>query len=244
MKYFNYYALILEMMKGKIDFEKHLGKIRKEDVIADLRKKGETLLDKSFIITNSTMEEENFAKLPQNVKDILDKYNGALNSRKVNEDLLKKMLDLKKSYPNVPMIYNFLMNTYGLLGDKEKQEQTIIETIEKFPNYFFSKTALCHYYLLNSLYDKIPAALDNKLEIYHYAPRKTNIYHVSEVRAFYSVIGSYYLYKDKTEHALLCYILLRDIDKAHPETRNLGEEIVMHELKKVLSSGKKNKRKK
>ncbi len=167
MRYFNTLDLIHDIITHNIDFDKHLKRIREEDVIKNLMKKKATMLNKDFIIAEKTMEEENFAKLPQNVKDELNKIISALKkltNKNLLENYLKILSKLKKDYPNVPVIYNIITSVYTLLGDKEKQYQTIIETRDKFPNYLFGKTALCEYYLQNHKENKIPDAFDNKLK--------------------------------------------------------------------------------
>ncbi len=87
MRYFNTLDLIHDIITHNIDFDKHLKRIRKEDVIKNLMKKKATMLNKDFIIVEKTMEEENFAKLPQNVKDELNKIISALK-KLTNKNLL------------------------------------------------------------------------------------------------------------------------------------------------------------
>jgi len=248
MKYFNTLDLIRDVITNNIDFDKHLKRIRKEEVIKNLRKKKATILNKDFIITEEAMEEENFAKLPQNVKDTINEIIGALK-KPANKDstkhCLKILLELKKNYPNVPVIYNLLTAVYTLLGDEERKKQTIIETRDKFPDYLFGKIVLCEHYLQNNMEDKIPDVLDNKLEIYLCAPRASGIYHASEVRSFYSVVGRYYAFKNMIDHALLCYFLLKEMDEHHPMTEVLGKYIVLQELKNIFErlKGEKSSRK-
>ena len=242
MRYFDSYDLIQDVVTHNIEFDKHLKRIRKEEVIKNLMKKKATMLNNDFIITNETIKEENFAKLPQTVKDKINKIVSAFKkpmNKNLMENYLKILSELKKNYPDVPVIYNLLTSAYTLLRDEEKQYRTIIETRDKFPNYLFGKTALCEYYLQNHKEDKIPDVLDNKLEIYFCVPRASNIYHVSEVRSFYSVIGRYYVFKNMIDHALLCYLLLKEIDEYHPLTELLGKYIVLHELTNIFKRRKK-----
>ncbi len=246
MKYFNEYDLIYGAMTHNIDYKKHLNSVTPETVLENLKRKGETIpLSKEFIVTDESIEEENFAKLPENVKDNLNKFKYDINHAKdddTKEKILKNLLKLQGNYPDVPVIYNFLTVTYGFLEDKEKRYQMIIKTKEKFPDYFFGKSALGDYYLQNNLSNKILSAFDNKLEIYTCIPRKSKIYHISEVRAFYSLIGQYYLSQNKIGHALLCYFLLKKIDAKHPPTILLGKMIVLVELdnicKKIIERSK------
>jgi len=236
MKYFNTYDLIHDVITGKIDYEKHLKRITHKEVMENLKRKRATMpLSKEFFITDEPLEEESFAKLPQNIKDKLNKIGHEINhaDNDTKERHLKTLLKLQKSYSNVPAIYNYITSIYAYLGDKEKPYQMIIKTRDKFPDYLFGKSALGDYYLQNNLCDKILEAFDNKLEIYTCIPRKSKIYHISEVRAFYSLIGQYYLSQNKIGHALLCYFLLKKIDAKHPPTILLGKMIVATELENI-----------
>jgi hypothetical protein len=240
MKYFNTYELIKEVITGKIDYEKHLKSVSQEEILKNLKRKRENIpLSKEFFITDEPQEEENFAKLPENIKDDINKigYDIKHADKDTKEKHLKNLLKLQKTYPNVPVIYNYLTVIYAYLGDKEKQYKAIMETKDKFPDYLFGKISLADYYLQNKLSNKILSAFDNKLEIYTCIPQKSNLYHISEVRAFYSLIGQYYLSQNKIDHALLCYFLLKQIDAKHPPTILLGKMIVVTELENIYKKG-------
>ena len=102
---------------------------------------------------------------------------------------------------------------------------TLIETIEKFPDYIFGKISLSEYYLNTNKYEKISDVLDNKFEITQHFPTETNVFHVSAVRGFYYVTGRYFANIGKIERAYKSYFLLEDIDANHKTTEILGQEI-------------------
>ena len=143
--------------------------------------------------------------------------------------ILKQLLEYKNTYPNVPVIYNRLAIVYYLLNDNDNRYQTIQETVQKFPDYLFGKIALAEYYLYHDMMNKIPKALDNKFEIFYHYPGQ-DVFHFSEVQAFYSIVGQYYVYKKKIEQALLCYFLLSDLGPNHPATKLLGDKIIFSEI--------------
>lgn len=230
MEYINQFKLIQEIVKGqKPDSRKLLAEIDRERVMSTIqRSKGG--LPAPFICSNEPKEEENFAQIPGADKRKLLKI--CKKIRESPEKQLAKLLELKKRYPNVPAIYNYIGIAYACSNQSEKYYNTIIETIKKFPHYLFGKTALAEYYLKNNEHKKIPKIFDNKFEIYMHFPSSVKIFHTSEVRAFYSFIGTYYARANKQARALLCYSILEGIDPNHLATRQLGDEIIQHEIEK------------
>lgn len=239
MNYFNKFELINDFISSggrKLIFNpgKYLAKISKEDIVNNLiRKKVGLPINKDFKITSEPVEEENFEKLPEKVKNKLNKIFCALQKQQAKKmkKILKRLLAYQKDYPNVPAIYNYLGNAYHLLDDNDNQYKIIQETAQRFPDYLFGKTALAEYYIQNEMTNRVAKALDNKLEIFYHYPQK-DVFHVSEVVPFYAIVGQYYLHKKKIEQALLCYFLLSEINPTHPATQQLGNKIIFSELEK------------
>ncbi len=237
MDYFNKLEFIEDILNETISYEKHLSKIKFEDIVADLIKEKETIpLQGSFEITEGLLEEKNWKKLDKKIKDELNSvFIKFKNLSNINESLLEQLLEYKKKYPDIPNIYNSIINTYIILKDKTKEYETILETVNKFPDYLFGRVALANYYIITNNHKKIPDVFDNKLDIFLFAPRENNVYHLSEINSFYLDIGEYYLLEHKIGHALICYLFLKGFDDGHKNKRviNLGERIVLHELKKI-----------
>jgi len=252
MDYFNKLEFIEDILNETISYEKHLSKIKFEDIVADLIKEKETIpLQGSFEITEGLLEEKNWKKLDKKIKDELNSvFIKFKNLSNINESLLEQLLEYKKKYPDIPNIYNSIINTYIILKDETKEYETILEIVNKFPDYIFGRLALAEYYMSNNNHKKIPDVFDNKLDIFLFAPRENNIYHLSEVNAFYLTIGEYYLLEHKIGHALICYLFLKQFDDENKNKRiiDLGEKIVLHELKKIVEKAtayvKKPKRRK
>jgi len=49
------------------------------------------------------------------------------------------LLGYIKKYPNLPLLYNYLSAAYGRIGDLEKVESTVVENLNKHPDYLFAK---------------------------------------------------------------------------------------------------------
>lgn len=231
MRYINQFKLIQEIVAGKKpDAKKLLAEVDRQAVIRAL-KKSKGGLPKPFGYTDEPIEEENLAKMPQSDKKKL--WSIYERIQKSPEKELPKLLELKKKHPNVPAIYNYICSAYAYSKQSEKYFNTLIETTQKFPDYLFGKTALAEYYLNNNKHKEVPVILDGKFEIYMHYPPTVKVFHVSEVRAFYFVTGSYYARVGKLSRALFCYFILNEVAPDHWATRRLGDEIIYLEIKKM-----------
>ncbi len=237
MSYINQFKLIQEIVKGeKPDSKKSLTEVDRQAVINALKKNRDGL-PKLFRYTDEPIEEENFARIPRKDKERLLEIQR--RTQEFPEKVLPDLLELKTKYPNVPAIYNYISAAYLYSRQMENYFNSVKETFEKFPNYLFAKTALAEYYINNNKYKEIPGILDGKFDIHmHYPPTK-EVFHISEVRAFYSVAGIYFARIGKLARALLCYFILEDAEPDHFVTRRLGDEIIFQEIEKLKRKFKK-----
>ncbi|MDI6792756.1 MAG: hypothetical protein QME81_07825 [bacterium] len=124
-------------------------------------------------------------------------------------------------------------NTIGIAYVYSHQEhkyfETILETTERFPEYLFGKTCLVEYYLNHHEHQKVPKILDGKFELWQHYPT-VEMFHVSEVRSFFNVVGIYFARVNKIARALYHYSILADIDPDHPATKRVGDEIILKEI--------------
>ncbi len=88
--------------------------------------------------------------------------------------------------------------------------------------------AITLYYLQNNFISGIPPVLDHKFELYLLYPEK-ELFHVSEVRAFYALTGMYHAASNHLARAFHCYYLLENIDPVHALTLRLANAIVRKE---------------
>ena len=158
-------------------------------------------IPKPFKYTTEPMEEENVAKMRQRDKEKLWEIYARIY-KSPNEEL-PKLFNLKEKYPNVPSIYNYIAVAYAYNGQKENYFNFIIETVNKFPDYLFGKISLAEYYINKGEYKKVPKVLNNKFEIHMHYDSSVKIFHFSEVRGFYSLVGRYYVKANKINRVQL-----------------------------------------
>jgi hypothetical protein len=238
VSYINRFKLIEEVVRGrKPNARELLAQVDKQAVVNAIRK-SRTALPKSIHCTNEPIEEESFARLPHKVKRRLWRIYETLP--KSPQEQLPELLRLKEEYPDVPVIYNYMSMCHAQCGQFEDFHRTAKETVEKFPNYLFGKISLAEYHLLKKEHKKVPEIFDERLEIHQHYPDAVTVFHISEVRSFYSIVGIYYAREYKMARALLSYFMLEEIDSKHFATEKLANEIIYAELQKLRQRIKSN----
>lgn len=247
MSYINRYQLIYSVLRGEpLDSKKLLAEVDRNAVIRALEKTKEGI-PKSIECTNEPMEEENLAKMPQRDKELLWKIYEQI--RESPEEMLPQLAALKERYPQVPCIYNYLTLAYACAKQEQEYFDMLCETTRKFPEYLFGKTTLCEYYINHNAYRKVPTILEKKFELYQHCNEDVEIFHISEVRSFYGIVGRYFALSNNIARALSCYFIVEQVGPEHITLRQLGDEILQQEVKnlgkdftKYSSSKKKSKR--
>jgi len=231
MDYFNTFNLIFKSVKGqKLTAKTIMAEVNRAAVIKNLEKSKDGL-PRHFFCTDENIEEYNLSKMPFKAKDNLLKLHEM--QLEFPQEVLPGLLELKTQYPNVPCIYNYLSVVYKILKEDQSYYNILVETNKKFPDYLFGKTALAEYYLNNGHYKEVPKILEKKFELYMHFPPTRKIFHISEVHAFFSVIGHYYIMANKMARALFCYFILDDLSPDHPSTDNLRNKIALMELDRL-----------
>jgi tetratricopeptide (TPR) repeat protein len=232
MSYINRFELIKAIMNGvHLDQAQLISTVDRQKVLSKIYKSEPELQDiGKFIITDNPIEEENWSKMAGKDKEKILKLNSKLKKSINLDKVIIELTNYKEKYHNVPTIYNYLTIAYHNTNQTKKYYESLIETVEKFPNYLFGKISLSEYYLNNNEFNKIPRLLDNKFEITQHFPPGTDIFHISAVRGFYFITGRYFAKAGKIEKAYKSYFLLSDLDNNHQTTEILGQEILSYEL--------------
>ncbi len=227
MRYINQFKLIQTMLQGTLpDSKALLADVDHEAVIQAL-KRSKDGLPMQVTFTNAPMEEENLAKMPRRDKERLWRLYDRV--REAPEEALPKLLKLQQRYPNVPAIYNYIGLAYFYSRQADKYLEALHETVERFPDYLFGKISLIEYYLHNDQHQKVPEILEGKFELPLHYPT-VDMFHISEVRAFFSVVGVYFARVNNLTRTLYHYGVLTQFAPDHPATKKVGDEIILKEI--------------
>ena len=227
MSFVNSYKLMQALVgRERIDAKALLADVD-EDKVTRALKASKDGMPKVIRITFEPKVEKNMAKMQDKDKKKLRKLQLQLQS--APERALKNLLVLRRKYPNVPAIYNYIGSAYRLLDDDESEFRTVSETVERFPLYLFGKTSMAEYYLGHKDQRKVRELFQGKFEMWQQFP-DVEFFHVSEVRSFFNVVGTYFARANNISRALFHYLVLRGIEPDHQSTFRVGNEIVIKEL--------------
>ncbi len=165
----------------------------------------------AFEVSYEPQPEQALKNMPQAVRQELDEIYESL-SRNATE-AVPRLQELKKRYPKVMLINNYLAVAYGYI-DKRQQDQVIKENYQNNKTYLFAR---CHYAQLcmaKGESEKIPGIFDNKLDLKSLYPRRSR-FHITEYLAFTLVRCLYYHATGNSEQAESEY---QAIVKAAPDS--------------------------
>ena len=248
MNYINQFKLIQAMhdqKSGYPDYKELLSTVNRNQIFKKIEKTNPELIGTgNFFITEETIEEENWSRLPKKEKKKLLGLNEKIKKEEDLDTVIKDLDRYKLKYPDVPAIYNYLGIAYQRANQRKKYYRVLCETREKFPDYLFGKISLAEYYLFENIFRKIRGLLDNKFEITQHFPDGTEAFHISAVRGFYYITGRYFANVGKIELAYKSYFLLSDLDIDAETTRILGCEIISYEMGGLKRKMRNHKRRK
>ncbi len=230
MKYINYHKMTRAIFEQQpLDSKALLSDVKRDQVIRTL-KRSKGGLPRPVQFTNEPVEEEKLAKMPTRDKERLWELYGQIPDDPLA--VLPELLNFQAQFPNVPAISNYLSLVYMYSQQEDLYFRSLLETRERFPDYLFGKIGLAEYYLNLQEHTRVPSVLDRKYEIWQHCP-DVKVFHFSEVRSFFSVVGSYFARSNKITLALYHYCLLQEIAPDHHATKRVGDEIVRKEFGKI-----------
>jgi tetratricopeptide (TPR) repeat protein len=171
------------------------------------------------------------------VKEDLDRlyYKAQSKPQKAIPELLK----LKKKYPHVPQIYNYLAAAYSRAGEQEKATAITQENIRKNPKYLFARINQAQIFIENKEYEKIPELFQNKYDLKMLYPKRKK-FHISEVANFMGIMGLYFAKTNQRDIAEKYHEILQEIAPSYPIAkmlkRELHPDIVSRAIKKFLEA--------
>jgi len=130
-----------------------------------------------------------------------------------------------KEYPNVPQLKNYLSVALMNTGHEEKAYEVNDRILEEHPDYLFGIMNKAREYHDKGDYHKMPEVLGKQMELKALCPNR-QLFHVSEVVAFYFETIRYYTAVGDIESAQSRLDMLRDIAPDHDDVRK-GEYLVL-----------------
>lgn len=170
----------------------------------------------SYEITDEPLGDTAYDRLPQSVKDELDRLYYLL--RQKPGETIPLLLSLIEQHPEVPQIYNYLHSAYQLLGDRNNAQRIRDEMLERFPDYLFGRITYARDCLEQGDLDKVVEIFEGKYDLKLLYPDRER-FHTSEVLNFGYIMAWYFHAKGDRDRAEMYYKILQQIDPEHETTR-------------------------
>jgi len=91
----------------------------------------------TYTITEEPLEDKHTKRIPKEIRKRAEELHDMLLHKP--KKVIPLLLGYIKKYPNLPLLYNYLSAAYGRIGDLEKVESTVVENLNKHPDYLFAK---------------------------------------------------------------------------------------------------------
>jgi len=160
------------------------------------------------------INEEPIQDLSEELLDVLESMHYELSELSELEDkreiskFQKKVQDKIKEYPNEPIFYNYMANSYFIAGDHKRAMKQFEQCAIDFPDYLLGKLFYAFQLIQNREYEKAWKILGSKYQLQELIPNKL-VFHRQVVYVFYAVTALYILlYEDDLEKALPYYDLI------------------------------------
>ena len=138
-----------------------------------------------------------------------------------------------REYPDIPIFRNYLASHYILADDLIKAEEVNEKCLIFFPDYLFALLNRANLFFMQELYEKIPSALKSLDDLRVLQPGR-NVFHVSEVFAYFQIVIMYYLAIDEFDKAIKTINILEMIDISYPEYKTIVDKVQKYILSKHL----------
>ncbi len=175
-----------------------------------------------YEITDEPLHNPSYRRLPKNIRERLDDLYEMAQQQPTKA--IPELIELKKKYPNVPNIYNYLAVAYSYAGENDKVEQITQENIRKNPKYLFARINQAQLLLAKGEYNKIPALFEHKYDLQSLYPNRRR-FHISEVVNFMGIMGLYFAKTNEPEIAENYNQILQDLAPDFPIAKMLKREL-------------------
>ena len=172
-----------------------------------INKEGKEFYLTRYKVTDSLIKtnENKFSKLAQ---EQLDDTFDLITTDPMQA--IERLLVLKETYPQAPVLYNHLSAAYARIGNTNAVRELIIENYDKNPDYLFAKINYAQLCLDKGEFEKIPVIFDNKFDLKLLYPKR-NTFHVTEFAGLTGVLCAYYCCIGKRDTAQLLFDSLKKV---------------------------------
>jgi tetratricopeptide (TPR) repeat protein len=172
------------------------------------------LVARSFEVTYEPIE----GQWPPEVERLLPDLRRRVT--RPDERLLAELEQLIGQFPTAGILKNLLVSAYGVLGRIEQAEAWSARAFAEHPDYLFARLNYVGLKLARGNFEEASKALSTGGDLIALCGGRDR-FHVSEVVAYFGLLGEYRLRVGQRRAATVCYRILCDVDADDARTRRL-----------------------
>lgn len=200
---------------------------------APIPERAEPLRIHTYTITTEPIVDQAYKRLPKNVKEQVEQLHDLTLQRP--QAAIPELVALREQYPHVHQFANYLVIAYSRTHQHELAKQLIEENYRRDLNYLFARTHYAELCLHDGKLAEVATIFDHKFDLKLLYPERKR-FHISEVLAFFGVMGNYFVATGDRERAEQCYQLLHEVDPKHSYTRSLKRKLYPGPFRRLLNS--------
>lgn len=157
------------------------------------------------------------------------------------------LIDLCQKYSSVPQFKSLLSTAYRQCGNVQKSHAVDEWTLSEHSDYLFARLNRASYYLAENHPEKVEELLGKGMELPLLYPER-DIFHVTEMMAFYKIACIYFMAIDNMKEARIRFRSMKIIDRNHPDIAFIRQRMTLADLalhpEKICAPQKRGRKKK
>lgn len=155
--------------------------------------------------------------IPELLPNYSDKLNRIIDlmyyeSQNPKPNTAEKLKKYIAEFPDISIFWNYLTIVHTINNNMEEALKANEECRRLFPDYLYGYLNHADLLLRDKKYEQIPETFKRLEDLKALQPGR-NLFHVSEVMSYYSILVRYYTEKRLDEMAMKCLSIMKDIDE-------------------------------
>ncbi len=175
-----------------------------------------------YEITFDSMYDTRYTEYFEQLGERLDLLRA--QTRLEPEKTIPVLEGLIQQYPGFPVLQNYLLTAYTLVGRKEEADRLAGQLFLHFPDYLLARVTYARLFLEKGNLQQVAEILGNKFELNQLYPER-DVFHYTEVLQFTSVVAEFFIERGDLGKAQSYVTLMEDIEPDHPLTQRAVQKM-------------------
>jgi len=155
------------------------------------------------------------------VADLSQEFHALPHSQRGS--LIPRLEAAKDRFPQIPMLWNHVAAAYDAAGRDDDHRRTVLEVLERFPNYLFGKLSYAEMLLHDGRLDEFAEFFGGRFALHDCCNGRCD-FHLSEMVSFFGLMVQYFLKRRDFDQAERYLESLNTMAPDHPTTQALARK--------------------